>query len=126
MPAGGVRRATNRHEAIVGHEAIANRWRHVAGRMRLPIEELFVSEHGIVALWFVYVQIVEGEHAGQWNMGEGTSRLEFRDGKVCLEIDYWHGPQGRCDDWEEHFAARKALSRYDRGFVSGAWVPGKS
>ena len=120
-----VMRDIAKHEAIVGHEAIANRWRHVAGRMRLPIEELFVNEHGIVVLWFVYVQIADGEHAGKWAIGEGMSRLEFRDGKVCLEIDYWHGRQGMCDSWDEHFAARRALPRAARGFVSGAWVPGQ-
>lgn len=118
-----VMRDIAKHEAIFGHEAIAERWRHVAGRMKLPVEQIFVNDDGIVVLWFVYVRIVDGEHAGKYAMGEGTSRLEFRDGLVSLEIDYWHGRQGMCDDWEAHFAARQALSTYDRGRVSGYWVP---
>ncbi len=112
-------------EAIMGHEAIVNRWKHVAGRMRLPVEDLFIGVDGesIVVQWFVYVRIVEGEHAGRWDMGEGNSLLYFRDGLVSLEVDYWHGRQGKCDDWEAHFAARQALGKARRGTVSGFWLP---
>ena len=118
-----VMRDINRHEAIVGHEAIANRWRHVAGRMRLPVEDVFVSDDAAIVLWFVYVRIVDGDDAGRWDMGEGTSLLRFRDGLVSLEVDYWHGRQGKCDDWEAHFAARQALPRDRHWTVSGFWVP---
>jgi hypothetical protein len=118
-----MRDIASRPEAIVGHDAIADRWRHVAGRMRLPVEDVFVSENGIVVLWFVYVRIVSGEHEGQWDMGEGNSLLLFRDGLVSHEVDYWHGRQGRCDDWQAHFAARQALDVPRRTFVSGFWTP---
>ncbi len=110
-------------EAIVGHEAVADFWKKAAGRMRLPVEEMFISENGICVQWFVYVRIDSGDNAGKWDMGEGVSRLEFRDGLVCLEVDYWHGRQGICDDWEAHWAARKALSHAERGAISGAWNP---
>ncbi len=110
-------------EPIVGHEAIADRWRHVAGRMRLPVEDVFVSDDAAIVLWFVYVRIVDGDDAGRWDMGEGTSLLRFRDGLVSLEVDYWHGRQGKCDDWEAHFAARQALPRDRHWTVSGFWVP---
>jgi hypothetical protein len=109
-------------EALVGHDEIAEFWAPIAGRLRLPIEELFVSEDGIVVLWFAYVRFETAPDA-PWHCGEGCSRLEFRHGLVSLEIDYWHGPQGTCDDWEVHFAARQALSRRERGQHSGAWSP---
>lgn len=113
-------------EAIVGADAIANRWKHVAGRMRLPAEDVFVNpdDDSIIVQWFCYVRHDEGEHAGKWDMGEGVSLLQFRDGLVSLEVDYWHGRQGRCDDWQAHFAARQALGRVERGRVSGFWLPG--
>jgi hypothetical protein len=60
------------------------------------------------------------ENRGRYLCGEGMSRLEFRDGKVCLEIDYWKGPQGKCDDCEAHFEARRAMSRSERGAITGA------
>lgn len=109
-------------EALVGHDAVAGFWGPIAGRLRLPIEEIFVSEHGVVVLWFAYVRFEEREDA-EWHCGEGCSRLEFRDGLVSLEVDYWHGPQTTCADWQAHFAARQALSRRERGTVSGAWSP---
>jgi hypothetical protein len=112
-------------EAITGHEAIVNRWKHVAGRMRLPVEDVFVNptDDSVVVQWFVYVLHVDGEHAGQWDMGEGNSMLRFRDGLVSLEVDFWHGRQGRCADWQAHFAARQALGAEERGRVSGYWLP---
>ena len=60
------------------------------------------------------------ETKGKWLCGEGMSRLEFRDGKVSLEIDYWNGPQGMCDDWRTHFETRKAMSPEQRGAISGS------
>jgi hypothetical protein len=118
-----MRDIASRPEAIVGHEAIANRWRHVAGRMRLPVEGAFVSGDGVVVQWIVYVRHDSGEFEGQWDMGEGMSLLHFRDGLVSHEVDYWYGRQGRCKDWEAHFAARSALEVTARTTVSGFWNP---
>jgi hypothetical protein len=59
------------------------------------------------------------ENLGRYLCGEGMSRLEFRDGKVCLEIDYWKGPQGMCDDWRAHFEERQALPPAERGARTG-------
>jgi hypothetical protein len=39
---------------------------------------------------------------------------------VSLEIDYWKGPQGTCDDATSHFEARRKLSRQELGATSGA------
>lgn len=110
-------------EAIVGKQAVADFWAHAAGRMRLPVEEIYVSDNGVMVKWFVYVRIVKGDNIGKWDMGEGVSWLEFRDGLVALEVDYWHGRQGVCDDWEAHWAARQAMSPLERGAVSGFWKP---
>ncbi len=118
-----MRDIASRPEAIVGHDAIADRWRHVAGRMRLPVEEVFVSGEGAMVLWYVYVRHDSGEFAGQWDTGEGVSLLRFRDGLVSHEVDYWHGRQGRCHDWKAHFAARSALGLDRRTTVSGFWTP---
>ncbi len=118
-----MRDIASRPEAIVGTEAIADRWRHVAGRMRLPVEEVFVSDDGVMVQWVVYVLHASGEHEGQWDVGEGVSLLHFRDGLVSHEVDYWHGRQGRCRDWRAHFAARQALGNPARAAVSGFWNP---
>jgi len=118
-----MRDIASRPEKIVGHDAIADRWRHVAGRMRLPVEEVFVCGDGVMVQWFVYVRHDSGEFAGQWDMGEGVSLLHFRDGLVSHEVDYWHGRQGRCTDWQAHFAARCALGSTERAAVSGFWNP---
>lgn len=106
-------------QAMRGHEAVVNFWGAAAGSLKVPPEEIFVSENGIALTWMAYVRLKEGEQAGKWLCGEGMSRLEFRDGKVCLEIDYWHGPQGVCDDWETHFKARQELPQAERGAISG-------
>ena len=106
-------------EAMRGHAAVLAFWGASAGKLRVPPEEFFVSENGIALTWMAYVLMGDGPNKGKWACGEGMSRLEFRDGKVCLEIDYWHGPQGMCDDWEAHFNARKKLSHAERGAMTG-------
>ncbi len=110
-------------EAMRGHAAIATFFGLVAKKLRVWPEEYFVSENGIALTWMAYIRI-EGDEAGaenrgRWHCGEGMSRLEFRDGKVCLEIDYWRGPQGICDDALRHFEERRRLSREQRGARSG-------
>jgi hypothetical protein len=71
-----------------------------------------------------YLHIINDHHGaenkGKWLCGEGMSLLEFRGDKVCLEIDYWHGPQGMCDEWRSHLDARKAMSPSELGAISGA------
>lgn len=106
-------------EAMRGHDAIRNFWAAAAGRLKVPPEEIFVSDNGVALTWMAYNQITEGDDKGKWRCGEGMSRLEFRDGKVCLEVDYWHGPQGVCDDWEAHFNARQRMSPEERGAITG-------
>ncbi len=110
-------------EAMRGHQAVVDFWGRSAGILRVPPEEIFVGEDGITLTWMAYIQIRDDsagpENKGRWHCGEGVSLLAFRDGKVCLEVDYWHGPQGICDNWEEHLAARKAMSLADRGAISG-------
>jgi hypothetical protein len=110
-------------EAMRGHQAVVDFWGRSAGILRVPPEDIFVGENGITLTWMAYFQIRDDsagpENKGKWRCGEGVSLLAFRDGKVCLEVDYWHGPQGICDDWEEHLAARKAMSLTERGAISG-------
>lgn len=110
-------------EALRGHDAIVNFWGGVAGLLRVWPEEYFVSDDGIALAWMAYIEITNDHHGeenrGKYLCGEGTSRLEFENGKVCLEIDYWNGPQGICDDREAHFEARKKMSRAERGAVTG-------
>jgi len=118
-----MRDIASRPEAIVGTQAIVDRWKHNAGKMRLPVEEVFVSGDGVMVQWFVYVLRSSGEHEGHWATGEGVSLLHFRDGLVSHEVDYWHGIQGYCADWEAHFAARTALGNPARSAVSGFWNP---
>ena len=111
-------------EALRGHEEIRNFWTAVAGGLRVLPEELYASEQGVALSWMAYIRIPDDsrgpENKGKWLCGEGMSRLEFRDGKVSLEIDYWHGPQGMCDDWRSHFDARKAMPPGELGAISGA------
>jgi hypothetical protein len=110
-------------EALRGHEAVRNFWRAVAGKLTIKPEEYFTNERGVALTWMAYIRTLDDgsgpENEGKWLCGEGMSRLEFRDGKVCLEIDYWNGPQGRCDDWREHFDARQAMTPEERGAISG-------
>ena len=109
-------------EAMHGYQAVRDFWGDFAGRLRVPVEDLYSSDRGVVVLWMAYGRIPDdaSQNAGKWSCGEGMSRLEFREGKVCIEVDYWHGAQGVCDDWQEHFARRQAMPRRQRGAITGA------
>jgi hypothetical protein len=106
-----------------GHDAVRNFWQAVAGGLKVMPEEYFSNERGVALTWMAYIQLRDDsngpENKGKWVCGEGMSRLEFRDGKVCLEIDYWNGPQGRCDDWKTHLEARRAMTPEERGATPG-------
>ncbi|MDE2932959.1 MAG: nuclear transport factor 2 family protein, partial [Chloroflexota bacterium] len=97
-------------EAMRGHDAVREFWAAAADTLKVLPEEIYVADSGVVVMWMAYGQIPADakENAGRWGTAEGVSRLEFRDGKVCLEVDYWHGGQGVCDDWEAHWNARRA------------------
>jgi hypothetical protein len=107
-----------------GHQQVKDFWGFIAGNLHVMPEEVFVSDNGMAMTWMAYIRILDDAHGpenkGRWLCGEGMSRLEFRNGKVCLEVDYWHGPQGMCDDWETHFKTRGAMSRAERGAITGA------
>ncbi len=111
-------------EALNGHGDIVNFVRAVAGSLKVMPEEYFLNERGLALTWMAYIHIDNEQHGadnkGRWMCGEGMSRLEFRSGKVCLEIDYWKGPQGFCDDWKAHLDERRALSPEKRGARTGA------
>ena len=87
------------------------------------VDRKSLSEDGVALTWMAYIEITGdlhgAENEGRWLCGEGMSRLEFSGDKVSLEIDYWKGPQGMCDDWREHFEARKQMSRAERGATPG-------
>ena len=110
-------------EAMVGHEAIVAFFAPVAPALKVMPEEYFLNEDGLALTWMAYIEITGDQHGpenvGRWLCGEGMSRLEFLEGKVSLEIDYWKGPQGMCDDWREHFEARKRMTRAERGATPG-------
>jgi len=110
-------------EAMVGHEQIVDFFSPVAKYLKVWPEEYYVSDGGVALTWMAYIHIendVHGaENRGKWLCGEGMSRLEFRDGKVSIEVDYWHGPQGICDDCTSHFEARRALSPAELSQVTG-------
>ena len=111
-------------EAMRGHDAILAFFSPVAPVLKVMPEEYFVNERGVSLTWMAYIEIRDDSHGpenkGRFLCGEGMSRLEFRDGKVSLEIDYWKGPQGMCDDWAAHLEARRAMSPEERGAVPGA------
>lgn len=115
-------------EEMRGSQDIIDFWGESAGHLRVPPEEIFIAEDGIAMTWMAYIRIRDdsqgADNMGKWQCGEGMSRLEFRDGLVCLEIDYWAGPQGICDDWEAHFEARAAMSREKRGAITGGTIAG--
>ena len=110
-------------EAMNGHQGVVDFWGRAAGFLRVPPEEIYVADNGIALTWMAYGQIRDDsagpENKGKWQCGEGMSRLEFRDGLVCLEVDYWHGMQGICDDWEAHFANRQQMGSLARGCITG-------
>ncbi len=111
-------------EAMRGHDAIVAFFAPVAPALKVMPEEYFVSADGVSLTWMAYIEIMDDhqgpENKGRYLCGEGMSRLEYREGKVSLEIDYWKGPQGMCDDWKAHLEARRALTREQRGAVTGA------
>ena len=111
-------------EALHGHDDIRNFWGLAAGVLRVMPEEYYTNERGVALSWMAYLKIQDDsqgpENKGKWHCGEGMSRVEFRDGKVSLEIDYWRGPQGICDDWKAHFEARKAMSPEERAAIAGS------
>jgi hypothetical protein len=110
-------------EAMHGHQGILDFFGPGAGSLKVMPEEYFLNERGVSLTWIAYLAIANDHHGaenrGRWLCGEGMSRLEFRDGKVCLEIDYWKGPQGMCDDWRAHLEERKALPAAERGARTG-------
>ncbi len=111
-------------EAMRGHEAIKAFFSPVAAALKVMPEEYFVSDGGVSLTWMAYIEIMDDNHGpenkGRFLCGEGMSRLEYRDGKVSLEIDYWNGPQGKCDDWQAHLEARRAMTPEEIGAVTGA------
>jgi len=59
------------------------------------LQEFWISDSGVAVRW--EMSAVAGEMFGPEAKGktwhsEGMSTLEFRDGKVCREVDYHHGP----------------------------------
>ena len=109
-------------EPMRGHDAVREFWAAAAPTLKVLPEELYVADSGVVVLWMAYGKIPDdaSENAGRWGTAEGMSRLEFRDGKVCLEVDYWHGGQGVCDDWQAHWDARRARPWRELGAITGA------
>jgi hypothetical protein len=109
--------------AMRGHDAIKAFFSPVAANLKVIPEEYFVNETGVSLTWIAYIEITNDQHGaenqGRWLCGEGMSRLEYRGEKVCLEIDYWNGPQGMVDDWRAHLDARRAMNRAERGARTG-------
>ena len=62
-------------EAMRGHQAVIDFWGDFAGRLRVPVEDLYSSENGVVVLWMAYGRIPDdaSENAGKWSCGEGMS-----------------------------------------------------
>jgi ketosteroid isomerase-like protein len=61
----------------------------------LAPQDFWVNETGVALRW--NMSAVAGDMFGPEAKGktwhsEGMSTLEFRDGKVCREVDYHHGP----------------------------------
>jgi len=117
--------------AMHGHQGVIDFWGKSAGHLKVPPEEFFVSDNGASLAWMAYVRIRKDrlgdkfpDKIGWWACGEGMSRLEFRDGLVCLEVDYWAGPQGVCQDWEAHLNARAVMSRAEVGAITGGEIKG--
>jgi ketosteroid isomerase-like protein len=61
----------------------------------LEPDAFWVNETGVAVRW--HMSAIAGElfppdvRGKKWH-SEGMSTLEFRDGKVCREVDYHHGP----------------------------------
>ncbi|MBW2314665.1 MAG: nuclear transport factor 2 family protein [Deltaproteobacteria bacterium] len=107
-----------------GHAAVVEFFGPMAPFLKVWPEEYFVSDDGVALTWMAYIHITNDhqgkENRGKWLCCEGMSRLEFRDRLVSVEIDYWHGGQGICDDATAHFQARRALSRAELGATTGS------
>ena len=59
------------------------------------LQEFWVSDRGVAVRWVMSAAAGEmfgPEAQGKSWRSEGMSTLEFRDGKVCREVDYHHGP----------------------------------
>jgi len=110
-------------EPMRGHAEIVAFFGPVSKVLRVLPEEYFLNDEGLALTWMAYIEILDDsqgpENRGRYLCGEGMSRLEYRGDKVSLEIDYWKGPQGMCDDWREHFEARKRMTRAERGATPG-------
>ena len=111
-------------EAIRGWANVYGLWEDASGTLRIPVEDIFLSASGVSLTWVAYAQLnddSEGpENRGKWRVGEGMSRLEFRDGKVCLQVNYWNGSQGIVADWKTHWETRRQMTAAERGAVTGA------
>ena len=60
----------------------------------LEPKEFWVNEEGLAVRWHmsaVASDLFGPEHKGKTWHSDGMSTLEFRDGKVCREVDYHHG-----------------------------------
>ncbi len=106
-----------------GHQEIKNFYGPVAALLKVWPEEYFCSDDGLSLTWMAYIYIDNelhgAENRGRWLCGEGMSRLEFAGDLVSLEIDYWNGPQGKCDDPAADFERRRRLSRRELGASTG-------
>ncbi len=61
----------------------------------LAPQEFWVNERGVAVSWIMSAvagDLFGPEASGKSWRTEGMSTLEFRDGKVCREVDYHHGP----------------------------------
>jgi hypothetical protein len=110
-------------EPMRGHTEIAAFFAPVAKVLRVMPEEYFLNGDGLALTWIAYIEITGDSHGpenrGRYLCGEGMSRVEFSGDRVCLEIDYWKGPQGMCDDWRAHFEGRRQMTRAERGATPG-------
>jgi len=111
-------------EAIRGWANVDSFWEGASGTLKVPVEDIFVSTSGVSLTWVAYAQLADDsdgpENRGKWRVGEGMSRLEFRDGKVCLQVNYWNGSQGIVADWKTHWETRRQMTATERGAATGA------
>ncbi|MBW2421679.1 MAG: nuclear transport factor 2 family protein [Deltaproteobacteria bacterium] len=66
----------------------------IAPGVVLAPQEFWVNEQGVAVRWHmsaVASDLFGPEAKGKTWHSEGMSTLEFRDGKVCREVDYHHG-----------------------------------
>ena len=64
----------------------------------LAPDAFWANESGLAVRWHMSATAINGmfgaENDGKKWRSEGMSTLEFRDGKVCREVDYHHGGAG--------------------------------